>query len=163
MAPPRSGARRRLRQPERQEQSGVITALLPFAERRPDPPAGTNWTKPIQALAIYTLGSTRASRCGHCGEYSTDMSTRQTPGLSDVLAFLRPPAAGQPSVGLWVEVKAERNRPSREQREFAAFCALAGWAHVTGGVTEVVRFLVIGGWVPAENVPHYRRPVGGLW
>jgi hypothetical protein len=45
-----------------------------------------------------------------------------------------------------------------EQRVFRDLCTTALMPHLVGGVNEVVTFLVRGGWLKADNVPHYRRP-----
>lgn len=86
--------------------------------------------------------------------------TRQTPGIPDIYAILPPPRLhhdGRPT-GLWIEVKAKGGRLRPEQAQFQQQCRGAGVPHVVGGVEDVIRFLVTGGWLSAASVPHYRVP-----
>lgn len=132
------------RQPERTEQAHIINLL------------GSVATK------TYVLGTTRAKRCHECGAFSRDMSTRQTPGIGDVVTYLpRPPLPSQDGSSypngceVWIEVKAPGGKPSEAQDEHAALCLARGIPHITGGLTAVVQFLVRGGWLKPENVGHY--------
>lgn len=85
--------------------------------------------------------------------------TGQTPGLPDLFVVLPRPASGGCGVTpMWVEVKASGGRLRPEQAAFRDLCAEGYLAHVVGGVDEVLEFLVKGGWVKAQNLPHYRRP-----
>jgi hypothetical protein len=162
-----SSPRRKPVQRERREQADVLKILSPVCDR------------------VYVLGTSRIWVCPNCHNRlpAAHMSTRQTPGISDLLGFLKPPTyrsepltvatvggrlppwvdalrqAAPPST-VWVEVKAGRNTPSEDQKAFADLCWVRGIAHVTGGLSEVVAFLIAGGWVKADNVPHYRRPLG---
>lgn len=106
--------------------------------------------------AVYVLGTVRRRGDFH--------GTMQTPGLPDLFAVLpaskvaAPDGAFSSPTALWVEVKAEGGQLRREQAEFRAQCESAELAHVVGGVDDVIAWLIAGGWLKAENVPHYRRP-----
>lgn len=108
---------------------------------------------------VYELGTTRSrgGRCLRCAAFvpNRDMSTRQTPGIPDLLVFL-PPRGDQPSVQLWHEVKAGRGRLSPEQQKFRSWCQAAHVEHVTGGVDDAITYLVGHGRLRADQVPHYR-------
>jgi hypothetical protein len=101
---------------------------------------------------VYVLG-TRRPRGDHPG-------TCQTPGLPDLYAFLpqAPLRLRYGPLALWVEVKAAGGRASAAQETFVDQCQASDVPHVIGGVDDVLAFLVVGGWVKADNVPHYRRP-----
>lgn len=103
---------------------------------------------------VYELG-TRRSRKDH------SHGTHQTPGVADVLAFLPPPPL-RPAIviatQLWWEVKAEGGRMRPEQVAFRLDCERARQAHVAGGLDPLYAFLIDGGWLKPDNVPHYRRP-----
>lgn len=149
----------------------AATAILAQAERTDDPPRKGAGTRPrrsqgragalpripekaVQAQCVallrslgaqvWVLGTVRA-RGDHPG-------TRQTPGVSDVIAFLR-------GACLFLEVKAAGGRMRPEQvvfREAARSCGAPVY-HVVGGVNELFAWLVERGVVKAENVPHERR------
>lgn len=111
--------------------------------------------------AVYTIG-TRRSRGKPCPKCKTfvpeDQGTRQTPGISDVLAFL-PPKPGPSRVALWWEAKhADGGRVSPEQRDFAELCRLSSQAHCLGPVDELIAWLVTNGYLSEKNLPHYRLP-----
>jgi hypothetical protein len=101
---------------------------------------------------VYVLGVHRRR-----GDYP---GTCQTPGLPDLYAFLprAPLRLRHGPLALWVEVKAAGGRASAAQEAFVDQCQASGVAHVIGGVDAVIALLVVGGWLKAENVPHYRRP-----
>jgi hypothetical protein len=108
--------------------------------------------------AVYVLGTKRPRE--------DSQGTRQTPGIPDLYTFLPPPrlqtdAAGdhyQHGCGLWIEVKAQGGRLRPEQVQFREGCGFAHVPHVTGGVDQVIAFLMAGGWLKADNLPHYRLP-----
>lgn len=93
---------------------------------------------------VWVLGTVRA-KGDHPG-------TRQTPGVSDVIAFLR-------GACLFLEVKAEGGKLRPEQVDFrdAALTCGPPVYHVVGGVDELFHWLVERGIVKAENVPYARR------
>lgn len=87
--------------------------------------------------------------------------TMQTPGIADVFAILPPPplkSDRRSPVPLWFECKAAGGRLRPEQAEFRTACLEAELAHVVGGVDELMSFLVRGGWLKSQNVPHYKQP-----
>ena len=101
---------------------------------------------------VYVLGTRRPT-----GDYQ---GTRQTPGLPDVLAFL-PPQAGRPLITqtmlLMVEVKDAGGRLRPEQAIFRDLCRQADVAHVTGGLDDVLAWLMDRGYLKREGVPWYRQ------
>lgn len=104
-----------------------------------------------RGAAVYVLGTRRPRGDFH--------GTCQTPGIADLYCVLpAPPLGGGAPTGLWIEVKATGGTLRPEQVVFRDLCRRAGIPHVTGGVEEVLRFLVTGGWVSAASVPHYRQP-----
>jgi hypothetical protein len=102
---------------------------------------------------VYTLGTRRARVCATCGA-PADMSTRQTAGLGDLVAFLPPPprlreARGQRAawVSVWIEVKGQHGALSFEQAIFRQCCLAARVPHVVGGLDAFLEFARAGGWV----------------
>lgn len=118
-------------------------------------PQGVTLLKTVGAK-IYVLGTKR-----RCGDYQ---GTMQTEGIADVLAFLPPPplrpAGSTPKrLALWWEAKAQGGVLSSAQQEFQQLCGDAELSHVTGeGLEPLYLFLVNGGWLKPDNIPHYRRP-----
>ena len=98
---------------------------------------------------VKTLGTVRATCCGICGAPNSDPTTRQSPGLADLVVYLPPPrrhlARGWTQV--WIECKGRHGTLSLEQVEFRDLNVRAGIAHVVGGVDEVIEYLTAGGWV----------------
>lgn len=93
---------------------------------------------------VWVLGTVRG-KGDHPG-------TRQTPGVSDVIAFLRGSC-------LFLECKAAGGKLRPEQADFqeAALSCGAPVYHVVGGVNDLFAWLVDRGIIKAENVPHERR------
>ncbi len=83
--------------------------------------------------------------------------TRQTPGISDIIAFLPVSPDGR-SAGhlLCIEVKAKGGRLRPEQADFARRCAECGIAHLVGGLDVVLAYLQQHGYV-REYPAQYRR------
>lgn len=108
---------------------------------------------------VYELGTTRSrgGRCLKCGAFvpNRDMSTRQTPGIPDLLVFL-PTRGAEPTLMLWHEVKAGSGRLSADQQKFRSWCQAAHVEHVTGGLDAAIAYLVGHGRLRADQVPHYR-------
>lgn len=106
---------------------------------------------------VYTLGTTRRKTDSHFG-------TMQTPGLPDVIAFLKLPPA--PTMPTWtrrmlvIECKAPGGRLRPEQNEFRGLCLAADVAHVVGGLDDVIAWLITHGHANANQFPHYRVPQG---
>jgi len=96
---------------------------------------------------VWVLGTARPRTDGHQG-------TCQTPGLPDVVFALK----GR--MGM-LECKAAGGRLRPEQETFRQACQDCGVHHVTGGVDELVAWLVAEGLVKADAVPHYRLPGAG--
>jgi hypothetical protein len=98
---------------------------------------------------VKTIGTTRATCCGTCGAPSTDPTTRQSPGLADLVAYLPPPKRQQARgwTQVWIECKGRGGTLSIEQVAFRELNLRAGVAHVVGGVDEVIEYLTAGGWV----------------
>lgn len=103
---------------------------------------------------MYVLGTVRATCCGVCGSPSTDPTTRQTPGLSDLAIFL-PPAPRRPDAEwtfLWIECKGRGGTLSEDQLIFRQLNQAAHVAHLVGGLDEFVAYLEHGGWVKAGTL-----------
>lgn len=87
----------------------------------------------------------------------TFRGTGQTPGLSDLYCILPVPRfRSGVATALWVEVKAEGGRLRPEQRAFRDACVSAAVAHIVGGLDDVIRWLINGGWLRTDSVAHYR-------
>jgi len=133
-------APRKKRHPERAEQARIVGFLTSIGAK------------------VWEIGTTRKK-----GDYQ---GTMQSPGLPDVIAFLKHPRpAGatyafpsHPLEQLVVEVKVEGNTMRPEQRIFRQMCLDAGVAHVVGDLNDVIRWLVEHGYVLERNLPHYRIP-----
>jgi len=98
---------------------------------------------------VYVLGTVHAGEPGR-------MTTRMTPGIGDVLAFLPVSRTGHPRHQLWLEVKAAGGRLSEAQKSFRDVCALAGVPYVTGGLDVVLAYLQQRGYL--TETAWYRRP-----
>lgn len=101
--------------------------------------------------AVYSSGTVRPRG-------SLDYSTRQTPGIPDVEAFL-PAMNGRPATLLKWEVKRQRWTASAwraEQREYASRCDAVGLPYVIGSVDDLLTWLQDAGYVTAWQLPHYR-------
>jgi hypothetical protein len=92
---------------------------------------------------VYVLGTVRPR-----GDYP---GTHQTPGLPDLLVFLRGRL-------LCIEVKAAGGRLRPGQVLFREDCLQAGIAHVVGGVDEVLAWLMGQGLIRPDQVSHERQP-----
>lgn len=93
-------------------------------------------------------------------------STRQTPGIADLLFVLpAPPREHAPEairntnrLAVWHEAKASDGRMSAEQKEFRELMLACGIAHVVGGYDAAIAFLMDRGYLKRGGVPHYRLP-----
>ena len=89
--------------------------------------------------AVYKIG-TKRKKGDHQG-------TMQTPGIPDLVAFVKVPWGTHPemvkasSVQLWIEVKRPGGTMAGAQRAFRVRALEAGCEHVVGGVPEVVDWL----------------------
>jgi hypothetical protein len=115
---------------------------------------------------VYVLGTRRrrGAKCPKCGTFVEEhQGTRQTPGLSDLIAFLPwrgPGDSARTSRLLFVECKAPGGRMSTEQREFREFCLSSATDHVVGDLDAVIAWLIDHSYLAAHQVPHYRLPKG---
>lgn len=124
---------RRNRAPERVEQQHIVQLLRSLGAK------------------VWTLGTVRRT-----GDYQ---GTMQSPGLPDVIAFLKAPPTtpnAAPRRLLVVEVKAAGGRLRPEQAEFRAMCVASGTASVVGGLDAVIAWLIAEGHLTTQQVPHYR-------
>ena len=120
--------------------------------RIPEKVVQTHITKLLASVGgrVYTLGTRRPR-----GDYQ---GTCQTPGLSDLLAFLPhrvPPATRRL---LFIEAKAQGGRLSDAQRDFQALCRDARIDHVVGDLDAVIAWLLDEGYLRSDQIPHYRLP-----
>jgi hypothetical protein len=125
-----------------------VTFKRPFADERTEQGSIKNLLEQIGGV-VKTLGTVRATCCGVCGSPNTDPTTRQSPGLADLLVYLPPPRR-HPARGwtqVWIECKGRGGTLSIEQVAFRELNLRAGVAHVVGGVDEVIEYLTAGGWV----------------
>lgn len=128
------------RQRERAEQAAIVRLLRSLG------------------ATVYTLGTTRRK-----GDF---MGTMQTPGLPDLIAFIKrktwldvdTPLDGITRRVLFIECKAKGGRLRPEQAEFRALTLQADVAHVVGGVDEVIAWLIDQRYLKADQVAHYRQP-----
>jgi hypothetical protein len=91
---------------------------------------------------VYVLGTRRPRFCPFCKLALPKkwMSTRQTPGIPDMLVFL-PKRSKQREI-LFIEAKSQRRKLSDEQREFREYCLETTAHHVKGGLDEVLAWLL---------------------
>ena len=116
---------------------------------------------------VWELGHKRSKgrNCPHCKQFvpNQDFSTRQTPGLPDVEAFV-PVRDNTVTMPNWrlrrltVECKAEGGRLSRAQSDYERCCLQANLWHVVGGLDDVIAFLLEKGVIHQGQVSHYRVP-----
>lgn len=136
--------RRRAVQRERSEQAAITHLLRSLGAK------------------VYTLGTTRRKSDSHFG-------TMQTPGLPDLIAFLKwPPPGRDPRVAdaavslgltrrlLVVECKASGGRLRSAQAEFRDLALAGGIAHVVGGIDDVMAWLIANDYLKPDQVAHAR-------
>ena len=106
---------------------------------------------------VYVLGTRRRAgkRC--------PMGTRQTSGLPDLLVFLpwRPAPeerAHSRRQLLMIEAKAPGGRRTDAQNTFRDLCLAADVHHVTGGLDDVIGWLLKWGYLKPNQVAHYHLP-----
>lgn len=86
---------------------------------------------------VYVLGTRRRQ-----GDYP---GTCQSPGLPDVLCFLREPGGLRRLLMLELKAKGGKLRP--EQQTFRELCQAAKIDHVVGTCNEVVGWLTLNGYL----------------
>lgn len=138
-----SSGRRRRQQPEKTEQSHIVQTIALLGGKS------------------YVLGTRRGTvRCINCGKQTPEhQGTKQTAGVSDVLAFLplvNAPVGSPRAVLVFVEVKAARGRMSTEQQEFREWSLHACQAHVVGGFNAFADWLIERGICKETAFAHYR-------
>ncbi len=109
---------------------------------------------------VFVIGTRRpkGKRCPSCGTFVPEhQGTCQTPGISDLLVFLPRLRDRRRKVAVFVEMKAERGRPSEDQKAFLALCAAADIPTILGTFEVVVRWAVEQGYVREDGLAHYRR------
>lgn len=100
---------------------------------------------------VYVLGTVRRR-----GDFP---GTMQSPGVPDLIAFVRLPGDLLPRTAcVFIECKAAGGRLRPEQAEFRALCEASGTPHVVGDLDAVIAWLVERGVVKADQFPHYRQP-----
>ena len=132
-----------------------VTFPAPTTDEKHEQANGIRLIEAVGGKA-YVLGTRRAMACGVCGAPSTDPSTRQTPGIGDVLGFIPPsPRAASRALwtAVWIEFKGMGGGLSPEQVEFRNFCRAAGLPHVVGGLDAVMVFLEAQGWIRPAGIP----------
>lgn len=125
-----------------------VSFRRPVADERTEQGSIKNLLEQIGGV-VKTLGTVRATCCATCGSPNSDPTTRQSPGLADLVAYLPPPRRC-PTRGwtqIWIECKGRGGTLSIEQVAFRELNLRAGVAHVVGGVDEVIEYLTAGGWV----------------
>lgn len=127
------------RQRERSEQAAIVHLLRSLGAK------------------VYTLGTTRRR-----GDF---MGTMQSPGLPDVIAFIKrktwydvgvPPLDGVTRRLVFIECKAKGGRLRPEQQELREMCLAGDIAHIVGGVDDVIAWLINQRYLKADQVAHYR-------
>lgn len=140
--------------------------------QRPESIEQTNIVRTVEMLGgkCYVLGTKRGTvRCIHCAKPTPEhQGTKQTPGVSDVLAFLPHRKLATPSTVLvFVEVKAEARANhkhggmSAEQVEFREWCLAAAQHHVVGGFNAFANWLIAQGFCSEQSFAHYRVAKAG--
>lgn len=95
---------------------------------------------------VYVLGTVR--------KHGDHPGTMQTPGLPDLLIYLR--RVHRPEAAIWaqlltVEVKARGGRLRPAQREYADLAEGAAVAHIVGGLDAVIEWLTDRGYLKAAK------------
>jgi len=96
--------------------------------------------------AVWVLGTRRprGHACPSCGTFVAEsQSTRQTPGISDLVAFL----PGLPSPVLFIEQKRAGGTLSPAQQDFRAIVECSTARYVTGTLDDVIAWLKAAGYV----------------
>jgi hypothetical protein len=133
-------ARRRASPLEKHEQAGIVKLLRSMG------------------ADVYVLGTRRPRKtaCPHCKALVGEtQGTRQTPGLPDVIAFLKTTDALVGRFQVAIECKRKGGTMSPDQERFQASCAASGVAHIVGNLDDVMQWLVAKGFLNANQVSHF--------
>lgn len=114
--------------------------------------------------AVFESGTKRPRPNPDCPVCLRNQSTRQTPGIPDVEAFIDwrthvLTGTAIPPTLLKYECKAPglgEKAMSPAQRQYRALCERTGIWHVVGDYTALLQALVDRGYLHPKNVPHYR-------
>lgn len=160
---PRSSVRWKRSRPRRSRKA-CAHDVLPRVPEKTEQAHGVQLLEGIGGK-VYVMG-TRRSRgkpCPKCGEFVPEgQTTRQTPGIPDVMAFLPPRPRGgdvRPIFVFW-EAKASDGRESDEQVRFKELCQDALVEHVVGDYNALIAWLIARLYVKADSFSHYRQPKG---
>jgi hypothetical protein len=125
-----------------------VTFRRPQGDERSEQASIKNLTAQIGGVD-YTLGTVRATCCATCGAPNSDPTTRQTPGLADLVLYLPPPVREPDRAWtmVWVECKGRGGTLSEEQLRFRQLNQAAQVRHLVGGLDEYIAFLEPAGWV----------------
>lgn len=115
----------------------------------------------------YVLGTKRGLvKCVTCGSLTPEhQGTKQTPGVSDVLAFIPYRAGEFSAVLVFVEAKAPGRARTKnaglspDQVEFRDWCQRACQEHLVGGFNVFANWLIERGIVKETAFAHYRVSV----
>lgn len=135
----------------RQARQRVRGASLPRTLEKTEQANSVKTLYSVGCPRVYVLGTRRKKT-------DTDHGTHQTPGISDIIAFL-PRALGV----LFHEVKAKGGRmsdPQIELRDLVELCTAAGLGiyHCVGTYDDLIAWLIGFGLLKSDQVPHYRLP-----
>lgn len=148
----------------------MARAAIGAGRRRPVQHEKVEQAHILQLAAVigakyYVLGTrrSRGKACPSCGTFvPEDQGTRQTPGISDLVLFLkRPPALTDyehARLLLFWETKSSSGRRSADQDEFASWAADAGVAYGCGTYNDFIAWCVRYGYCKTDQFPHYRQP-----
>jgi len=107
---------------------------------------------------VYVLGTRRprGRNCPRCGLFLEEsQGTRQTPGISDLLVFLKDPHAVGGRTLVWIECKRHGGRLTEAQQTFRETCLAAQIDHVVGDLDDVIAWLIRAGYLREDQVGHY--------
>lgn len=159
------------RRPTRPRPVATLAGGRPPRRRRPLPPLEkVEQQHAIRLLEfvggkVYNLGTSRPRPNPECPVCLRNQTTRQTPGLADVEAWLpKLDELGRRTearILLKYEAKAHGRGMSDEQVKYRALCEAAGVYHVAGPCNALIAWLLEHHYVTAAQLPHYRLPKDG--
>lgn len=138
--------RRRRQRPEAIEQQNIVGTVARLGGK------------------CYVLGTKRGLvKCVTCGSLTPEhQGTKQTAGVSDVLAFIPYRVGEFAAVLLFIEAKAPSRARTKDaglspdQVEFRDWCARACQEHIVGGFNVFADWLIRKGIVKETAFAHYR-------